>query len=302
MLSRQSSDAARQDFGACMLIVLAMASACGGTGASDLPAVVAPAPAEGTPTGTPARPDPVTATCEVLTVAAGTPVREGAPHLCDSGYLVDFSVETNRLEAVLMDAFDLHPISDWRVARTADRIRHDFRVHWAPYRNDLSPFRRMTIEACPGDDDGPLLACSDVSCDLYEDPAQIPPLTLPDTVVAFHHERKFLDPLKLKEGDEVDFQIRYEIFRSAAWDSVTLTPDYWTRNPVWELEFTPRWHEVALSGAGSGTVRFKLRVLEDERSGIPSREHRVRFYVGTGGEDGCVGAPADILVIVEDAE
>ena len=277
-----------------MWIVLAMASACGGGGATVVPS----SPAEEAL----ALGDPVVATCEVLNVAAGTPLRNEAPGICDAGYLVDFSVETKRADAVLMDVFDLHPISDWRVARAGDRIRHDFRVHWAPYRNhQLSPFRRMTIEACPGEDGGSFLACSDASCDLYDDVAQIPPLTLSDTAVVFHHEREFLDPLKLKEGDELDVQMRYEIFRPAAGSSATVSPTTWSSYPSWEIEFTPRTHEIALSGTGFGTVRFTLRVLDNEKS-AESEHHRVSFDVWTDGVDGCVGAPADFLIIVEDAE
>ena len=155
----------------------------------------------------------------------------------------------------------------------------------------------MTVEACPGEDGSSFIACSHESCDVYDDVAHIPPLTLPDTVAAFHHARKFGQPPTVKEGEVFDIQMRYEVFRPAAGGSITLTPRYWTRYPAWELEFTPPTQTISLTRAHVGTVGFELRVLEHEAQ--TSRIHHVSFYTNRSMVDGCVNAPRTVQIIVE---
>ena len=93
-----------------------MTSACG-SGGSDLPSVVPP-PVEETPTAR----DPVIATCELLSVAARPPVQQleiGQVEIgnCYLDFLVDFSIETKRADAALMDMFD--PLPGFRLAGDA---------------------------------------------------------------------------------------------------------------------------------------------------------------------------------------
>ena len=294
----QASHATRYRFGACLWIVLLTASGCGGDGATDLTGVPPTSPSGEVPAETPS--DPVETTCALRKVVAGTPVRNEPDSSCSSGYLVDFSIETNRASTTVMDVFDLYPVSDWRVMPTEDGIRHDFRVHWAPYRNQVAPFRRMTIEACPGEAGSLFLACSDVSCDLYDDAGHIPPLTLPDTVAVFRHDRESEDPPQLQEGDAIEIQMDYEVLRPSDGNSATVVPSTWTRYPSWEIEFTPPTHRIPLSAAGSGTMRFLLQVLENE-GWADVEVHHVEFDVQTHGVDGCVGAPATFQILVEDA-
>ena len=145
------------------------------------------------PPVTPSPPEPidfsedhVTVQCGGAHITAEQPVRiPSTPDVCDATYMVKLSVETDASGAMLMDFVQQYVIADWRIRRTADRIQHDMEIHWKPgehrYRSQRGDWRGrlpMVVRACPEGDVGPVLACSGVSCALYSELDDVPPLDL----------------------------------------------------------------------------------------------------------------------------
>lgn len=116
--------------------------------------------------------------CRSATITAGVPIRTPeARNTCDPTFVVEFSVETNPDNAMVLDLLDLYVIADWRVHRTPEHVRHDLKVHWSPARTGWT--KPMTAQACPEGNVGPVLACSGSSCTLYPDVGAVPPLQPP---------------------------------------------------------------------------------------------------------------------------
>lgn len=154
------------------------------------PGFIAPAPAPEPP------PEPVDFSQEHVGVQCGgaaitaTPpvVVSGTAGTCEATYAVMLSVETNADDTMLMDFLQQYVVADWRVRPLGERIHHDMEVHWRPgerryWQQSIGRPGRLpfVVHACPEGNVGPLLACSTVSCQMYDELDEVPPLN-PDVV------------------------------------------------------------------------------------------------------------------------
>lgn len=110
-----------------------------------------------------------TARCGAVSITATPPRRPGDTGCSD--YVVDFSVETENGEAMIFDLFRHYAISDWRVRRIGGRFRHDVSLNWYSldhwHRSSLPAEQPLIIPACPEGEEGPVLACTEFSCDVH---------------------------------------------------------------------------------------------------------------------------------------
>ena len=138
---------------------------------------------------------------------------------CTSTYLLDFSVESDAGEAMLLDFLRPYELYDWKVHTGGGRVRHDFRVVWQPYygyarEQDWSlGWRPLTIPVCPEGERGPVLACWDNSCGLYDREDQVSAV-VPDTLgIEFSTPGGYENVQHLYEGETLEIPLTYVVHR-----------------------------------------------------------------------------------------
>ena len=222
----------------------------------------------------------VTAECRTASVSV-----RARRHFPDSGrracptdvWIIDLSVESDAGEAMLLDFLRPYELYDWEVHAGGGRVRHDLSVIWHPLdgtftgRASLQGVRPMTMRVCPEGDRGPVLACSDVACELYDREDQVPEAFAASLDVTVRSPWGYEDVQDLHEGDTLDIPMTYTAHRDrapgeflsfglAGWEIDRGHPQesFLAAN---QLEFvSPSRYEFGSLRAGeSGTVVFRLR-------------------------------------------
>ena len=166
--------------------------------------------------------------------------------------VVDVSVESPHSEAMILDFREWYDVTDWRVRSNGGRVRHDFRVYWDPSDSDrlsrASPpgVWPMTILACPDADGGPILACSESSCDVYGSEDAVPQVVPADTQVLFRSPWGYGEVRELQEG-------RTEVFPGNTADPSTVATQ------VEKIRHRFRIEQVALVGDRGMVTTARIR-------------------------------------------
>ena len=139
---------------------------------------------------------------------------------CNSTYLLDFSVESDAGEAMLLDFLRPYDIYDWQVHASGDRVRHDLRVFWKPHYNSRPRaarlslgWRPLTIPVCPEGERGPVLACWDGSCGLYDREEQVSEVVSDALGMELSTPWGFEDSQRLYEGETLEIPLTYVVHR-----------------------------------------------------------------------------------------
>ena len=231
-----------------------------GTLAAGLLACESPTP----PTNLPPLPPPpaspnlgderVTAECGGVTIRAEPPRRVDIPYR--HKYLVAVSIEAASGEAMVADFLRDYPIVEWRVGANGKRVRHDLTILWEPYwlwyRSSRPEMQPLVVRACP-EGDGPVLACSELSCGVVASEDQVEPflpswvgleLTVPWGYSTIH---------ELRVGETLSIPVTYRAHHDVM---ATLGIESWSSN-VRRLE--PTEQDLGTLEAGdSGTVIFRV--------------------------------------------
>ena len=170
---------------------------------------------------------PVVSQCEGVTILAGTPRRidDRLHPRCGEEYAVDFVVEGGTEDAMLLDMFQSHTLWDWRPEVRGEDVRHEFTLRMAPglvshdtrlvpAKPGLRSHEPIVLQSCPGGEgEGPVLACTNRSCGMYDDVLEVPPLEPEDLEVAFTVPPEFLHTRPIQEGETVWVPVTYRVFR-----------------------------------------------------------------------------------------
>ena len=220
----------------------------------------------------------VTAECRTASVSV-----RARRHFPDSGlracptdvWIIDLSVESDAGEAMLLDFLRPYELYDWEVHAGGGRVRHDLSVIWQPLdsmgRTSLQGVRPMTMRVCPEGDRGPVLACSDVACELYDREDEVPEAFTASLGLAVRGPWRYEEVKDLHEGDTLDIPMTYTAHRDRApgeyiWLEHTdlLLED--------QIEFLPpsRYEFGSLRAGESGTVLFRVRAKLDDIEESPA--------------------------------
>ena len=229
------------------------------------------------------------ARCGEATVTAGVPERIDYSAHHSPYYAVDISVEGPASEGMMLDFLRWYDTSDWRVRMGGGRVRHDFRVYWDPYdasllaRASLPGVRPMTIVACPEEEGGPVLACSERSCAVYGSEDAVPEVLPADVAIVFRSPWGFAETQELREGETLEIPISYRVYRDVRRFGLVPVPPLTPRAGELgtDLEVTPGQIERSPLRAGaSGTVVFRATALADGLEEEESEEIFVIDFVG----------------------
>lgn len=276
----------------------------------------------------------VNAQCGTATVTAGPPRREyltvdrSDDWACRAKYAVDITVETDAGEAMAFDFLRRYRIEDWKVATGGGRVRHDITVRWEVYeprfmeRGSLPGIRPMTIAVCPEGERGPVLACSDVSCDLYDDRDHVPEIFPRSMGVAWYSPWRSDDVQEMREGETLAIPLRYVVLRDPprqsltnlqynrieSWASVTKRLARGTETDASaDVEITPRQYDTAeglwIRAGDEGTLTYWLTAIADDEEEEPELfriDLNGRHRSGGGGA-WCRNYPNHVHVRVFDA-
>jgi hypothetical protein len=198
-----------------------------------------------------------------VAISAGPPrqVADGYK-TCEVAYIWDVAVTADNGEAMLMDLFRDYLITDWRVRRDGPGYRHDISVFWSPVAlwmaDQTFPLEHqaMVIHACPEEERGPVLACYEDSCEVYQNPDQVRPYIPSTTSMVLRTPWPHSMILELREGETLRIPVTYTALRDVA--SATLHAHFATWPPPVALKIQrPREQEVGpLRSGDSGVVDF----------------------------------------------
>ena len=218
-------------------------------------------------------PYPVVSQCESGTIRVGTPRRidePADPTHCTEQYEVDFVVEARPAGAMLLDMFQSHTLWNWRVRETGETVRHEFSLRLAPFWVDTTraghrPGFRMhepiVLQRCPeGAGVGPVLACTNVRCGLYDEVADVPPLTPSDLELALTVPERFRQSNIIREPETVEIPVTIRSFQRLKGEvTVKFELDVLENlSPFADISFAPR--DIVLPVGWSRTETRWLRV------------------------------------------
>ena len=201
-------------------------------------------------------------------------------------YYVDVAFESPLSEGMLLDFREWYDVTDWRVRTAGGRVRHDFRVWWRPgeqgryVRSSPPGLWPMTLVACPEEEGGPVLACTEESCAFYASDEEVPEAIPVDTEVIFRTPWGYGELQEVREGEILAIPISYEVLRdteSASVESALFKDGLPYDDPALDVEVWPFRIDLGALRAGErGTVMFHARALDD---GIPELESREVFRI-----------------------
>ena len=245
------------------------------------------------------------ARCEGVTVTAApprplfsgvaTPSTDG--YTCPMAYEVDISVQVDQADETMVADFLLpYAIKDWRIRDAGAGVRHDFTLYWNPYDRHAPPSRwpiaPLIFRTCPGEQAGPILACTDVSCRTYEDEAAVRPFRPASIRAMFRSRGDAASRLVAAEGTTHEILVDYEIYRPLEY-VIWLSPERAAEHPLpWplairegvrQLQFDPENRSLPVGSSGFGTLAFRMTVLPLEGDQGVTRQ-RIRF---SSGVDNC---------------
>ena len=156
--------------------------------------------------------------CESVSVASITPIREVFRNndVCGD-YELAFSVTTDLGHSMALDFLRPYKVTDWDVTVSEDEIRHELKVLWQPHskrfqwRSDVPEMLPMTILTCPEEQWGPVLACSDRSCEIYDSEESIPSYWHEPAPGILRALWPYSEIRTLREGESLEVPVGYEI-------------------------------------------------------------------------------------------
>ena len=209
--------------------------------------------------------------CESVSVASITPIREVFRSGFCANYEIAFSVTTDLGDSMAFDFLRPYKVTDWDVIVLEDGIRHELKVLWQPYskwfqwRSDVPEVRPMTILACPEGQRGPVLACSNRSCETYGSEELIPSYWHEPARGVLRAPWPYSEIRTVREGESLKVPIGYEIRKPLPVD-VLVEPEYsgargWTPGKLRrDFDFEPPIHVLKRGTTGSGVIHFALTV------------------------------------------
>ena len=218
---------------------------------------------------------------------------------CATAFLVDFSVETNAPETMVIDMLAPYPISRWTVQAAGGVTRHDFQLYWEPFGRGEGGAKPLRIAVCPGDGAATVLACSQDGCAIYDDEEAVPRLQPPAMAVSFEAPWSYASMVTLEEGATRDVAVRYFVPRPQPGAEVTLGMHVASRYGTREIVVSPREHRVSLA-AGDGVVTFQVHAQPDDRERY-SEGFWVNWTSSLSGGSGCVVEPESFGLEVREA-
>ena len=286
------------------------------------PPVPAPGP-PAVPTEPPEPPEepyPVVSQCASGTIRVGAPRRidESSPVFCTEQYEVDFVVEAGPADTMLLDMFQSQTLWNWRVSEAGETVRHEFSLrlapHWGlPSRGFPLPGIRsheaIVVQRCPeGAGEGPVLACTNVRCGIYDDVSEVPPLTPEHLEMALTVSERFRQSSIIREGETVAIPVTFHSFRPLTRElavefefevfeeitpyfdveyeprEIVLPAGWWSRSKTTEVlrvtlnRFDHEGHQAA-TGGGTPGARFRINAWQRVRSlrGLASSFFRFRI-------------------------
>ena len=250
----------------------------------------------------------VTARCGLVEIRASPPQRVRGGE-CREQYLVDLSVETDLVDAGVLDLFRSYDMADWRLHVSGGRVRHDLSLVWRPYRyasyeddrpgwvfNAGNVSQPLTIRVCPEEPEG-VLACSDTECGIYDSEDEVPQVDLPTQGLVIESPWSFEEARDAREGSTLRVPVPY--FIGSAGSAVILDFNRFLRGSSREYRMDPERYELR-DTPGFGTATFRLTF---ERDGIAQDPSVEVFNFGIGYRNrpaGCIAIPREVRVRVRD--
>ena len=189
-----------------------------GCDSSSVPRILPPPPPPPPPATRLAGDYRTSARCGPATLTVEGPVRVDSPRHYPF-FAVDIAVESPLSEAMLLDFREWYDTTDWRVRSSGGRVRHQFRVYWDPWDGNRSARASppgvwpMTILACPEEEGGPVLACSETSCALYESEDEVPEVPPAAAHAVIRGPWAYGEVREVREGETLEIPLSYEVYR-----------------------------------------------------------------------------------------
>ena len=272
------------------------------------------------PAEPPEEPYPVVSQCENSTIRVGAPRRIDEPDLnqCTEEYEVDFVVEAGPSDTMLLDMFQSHMLWNWRVSEAGETVRHEFSLrlapHWGlPSRGFPLPGIRsheaIVVQRRPeGAGEGPVLACTNVRCGIYDDVSEVPPLTPEHLEMALTVSERFRQSSIIREGATVAIPVTFHSFRPLTEElavefefkvfeeitpyvdveyeprEIVLPAGWWSRSKTTEvLRVTLNRFDYegfqAATGGGTPGARFRINAWQQSAPCVVSLPHFFRFRI-----------------------
>ena len=219
-------------------------------------------------------------------------------------YTIDLTVETPRSEAMVLDFLRWYDTSHWRVRTSGGRVRHELRVYWDPYdgnllaRASLPGVRPLTIAACPEGQGGPVLACSEHWCEVYEREEDVPEVLPEELAILWRSPWGMADVQELREGETLEIPLSYEVYRDVRRVRLRILA---SRNRYREdVRISPPEYIVEEAKPGdSGSIVVRVTAIEDQIM-EPDAGELVRI-VFNGSASAAFIFPNDVVVRILDA-
>ena len=218
-------------------------------------------------------------------------------------YTIDLSVETPRSDAMVLDFLRLYDTSHWRVRTSGGRVRHELRVYWDPYdanlrsRASLPGVRPMTIVACPEGKGGPVLACSEHSCEVYEREEDVPEVLPQGLAILWRSPWGMADIQELRERETLEIPLSYEVYRDVRRVRLRI---FIGRSNREDVRISPLDYVVEEGKPGdSGTVVVRVTAIEDQIK-EPDAGELVRIFFNGSASAAFIG-PNMVTVRILDA-
>ena len=265
---------------------------------------------EGLPPPTDQRAHPL---CESISVTSIAPIEvpDVGRGVCSSDYEISFSVTADPGDAMALDFLRPYRIIDWDVTVSEDGIRHNLKALWQPSlkwfqnRSNVREVRPFTILSCPEGQRGPVLACSDRSCETYESEESIPSYWHEPAWGIVSAPWPYSEIRTVREGESLEIPVPYEIRRPLTadkfiWAEVEASGASGVlHNAVRrDFDFEPPRQVVEQGTTGSGEVRFMLTVRPNHKA-QDDFIFALRF-VSPGNLGGCMIAVGAIRLRVTD--
>ena len=249
-----------------------------------------------------------------LAICAGVSVEVAAPERiqtesCHDEYLVHLVVNTNQADGAVLRMSRSYDIADWRLQVSGSSISHELGLVWRPYRAlvmrpsaaGTGAARRMAVEplvarVCP-EDDGPVLACSDRSCEIYANEREVPQVVLSAPGPVFRTPWSYENVQNLREASSLDVRLRYWLPRGQeVYIGLNRLSSRLSGRGFRVIGGETVGGDRRLSGEVKFTIEAELDALEE-----PDSIEEFGFFLNFIGEDpACVVAPDRIRVRVRD--
>lgn len=214
----------------------------------------------------------------------GVSIRAEPPRRVETGFdtlfMVAISVEAENGEAMIAEFLRDYSIVEWRFGANGERVRHDLTIAWFPergwWRSSLPEAQPLTVRVCP-EGEGPVLACSESSCEVLASEDQVKPF-LPSWIgLELKVPWGYSTIHELRVGETLSIPVSYTAHRDMTAEVGVLS----FSSSIRLLE--PKRHDLGTLRAGdSGSVIFRVMGDVDDTpwdEGLPN----VRFSMRSSG-------------------